>query len=148
MTDGTQRAHRLTLLGKSMAADLVENSYEDEEIDAELRQLGADPIAVGSRFANLVRDKLADHRRLAWQRDARNRLDQARAVLASTPEMPPWTTRGEAINVLEALRSGPHGAQIHTAFRNKTPEMWSDEELNALIRDIRGLLALSARGAE
>jgi hypothetical protein len=112
------------------------------ELDAKIRAEGGDPVAIGERGARLAEELLARRKRLQWQAKARGDMEAALAKMEAVPKTPKLP-RGELIDRIEAARHDARlRAPIAAAFRKRTAEESTDDELRRLLDEIEMLRAL------
>ena len=149
MADDRQDERALRGLRQRLAEEVLSADYPVEDIDDELRADGADPRRVGRRFSTLVKNKLDEHRRLAWRDRARANMDRVARVLAKVPSEPAPRNKAEALAMLSRLRTDARaGGLVSAAFRKKSPTESTEEEILALVDDVRKFLAISDDDAD
>ena len=124
--------------------DLLDPALPESGVDAELRALGIDPVALAKRGSRFVA-QVKEGERLSWQaraRDERGRLQNLAAK--STTRVLPNTSRKEILARLEALRTTDAnvGPAIKMAARKRKPEESTDEELRALLEEMEALRSI------
>ena len=113
-----------------------------DELDAKIRAGGGDPDAIGARGAKLAEQLLARRKRLRWQAKARAEMKSALAKMKEAPRTP-VLPREELLAKIEAARTdGRFRAPIAAAFRKRTAEESTDEELRGLLDEIEMLRKL------
>ena len=124
-------------------ADLAEiAAMTPAELDAKIRAEGGDPVAIGERGARLAEELLARRKRLQWQAKARGNMEATLAKMATAPKTPKLP-RKELIDRIEAARHDARlRAPIAAAFRKRTAEKSSDDELRRLLDEIEMLRTL------
>jgi hypothetical protein len=112
------------------------------ELDASIRAEGGDPKAIGERGARLAEELLARRKRLRWTAKARGNTESALAKMDAAPRTPKLP-RAELLARIEAARSdGRFKAPLAAAFRKRTAEESTDEELRRLLDEIEMLRTL------
>jgi hypothetical protein len=129
-----------------LAADVLADDYPVEAVREEIRELGGDPSDISARGAAFART-LIDERRLGWRSAARAKMDRTppreRSTIRNTLD------RATLVARLDAIRTSPAaGGIVSAAFRKKSRDESSDEELAALYDDIQELLALADEDEE
>jgi hypothetical protein len=124
-------------------ADLAEiAAMPARDLDAQIRAGGGDPEGIGARGARLAGELLARRKRLQWQAKARDDMNAALAKMATVPRTPALP-REELRRRIEAARSDARfGAPIAAAFRKRSAEESTDDELRRLLDEIEMLRAL------
>jgi hypothetical protein len=115
-------------------------AMSDAELDAHLAANGADPAKIRADGEALAKELDARHHRLAWQDEARAKLERfqtlaaaAAARTAGRPKLP----RAELLARLERARTDARfTSPVTVAFRNRKPEASTDEELQTLLDEI------------
>ena len=121
--------------------DLLDLQLPIAIVEDVVQQAGGDPGALVREGEAFVA-KLKEERRLAWQVTARQRGETFARNLARKP-VPATMSRADLIGRLNEARSdSKFGAPVVIAFRKRSPESSSDEELRALLEDIESLRAL------
>jgi hypothetical protein len=117
------------------AADEIE-AMSKEELAAAIRADGGDPDAIAAR-GKAHAEKLMERRtRLAWQAAAQSRLDRAHAVDGSIAA-PKGLSRSDMLaRIAEARRDPRADERVAIAFRKRSAEHSTDEELAELLREI------------
>jgi hypothetical protein len=112
------------------------------ELDASIRADGGDPEAIRARGLRLVEELMERRERLAWQAKARGDMQSAFAKMAGAPKTPKLPRR-ELLDRIEAARSdGRFQAPLAAAFRKRTAEESTDDELRRLLDEIEMLRML------
>jgi hypothetical protein len=112
------------------------------QLDASIREGGGDPDAIGARGAQLAAELLERRKRLRWQAKARGNMESALAKMAEAPKTPKLP-RPELLARIAAARSdGRFKAPIAAAFRKRTAEESTDDELRGLLDEIEMLRML------
>jgi hypothetical protein len=112
------------------------------ELDAAIRADGGDPDAIGERGARFAQEMLARRKRLRWQEAARTELEAMQAKVAGMPRTPALP-RAELIARLKAAQSDARFREpIAAAFRKRSAEESTEEELRLLLDDIEMLRRL------
>jgi hypothetical protein len=115
----------------------------DEEVAADLRDLGLDPAKVVAGGLSRVRSIL-DAERLSWQAEARNRVARMRAVTTAAEEVDEDASEAELEAELSHYRRDPAiGPQIEASFSKRTGGALSVEELRLLVARARQALLLA-----
>jgi hypothetical protein len=110
-------------------------------LDAEIRADGGDPAAIGGRGAALAK-KLLGERGLDWKSRAKGRAAEATKRIGSWPSFA-GLVRGELLARLETLRTDARfSAPVVAAFRKRTAEEASDDELRAILEEVEVLRRL------
>ena len=124
-------------------ADLAEiAAMSPGELDAKIRAEGGDPVAIGERGARLAEELLARRKRLRWQAKAHGEMGRALAKMKEAPKTPKLP-RAELLARIEAARTDLRfRAPVAAAFRKRTAEESSDEELARLLDEIEMLRKL------
>jgi len=141
--NGTKRTD-LELLAAIMQAEADDDLAEiaamsRAELDASIREGGGDPEGIRARGARLAQELGERRRRLAWQATARGDLESALAKMAGAPKTPKLPRR-ELLDRIAAARSdGRFEAPIAAAFRKRTAEETTDDELRRLLDEIEML---------
>ena len=125
----------------ALGDDLLDPSYPEAAIDAELAELGIDAVALAKRGSEIA-EALREQERLSWQRRARVRADRMKDIAARV-QAPASLERAAILQRLEELRVGPPGQTIAAAFRKRRAEESTDAELRALLEDMEALRAIS-----
>jgi hypothetical protein len=126
----------LSQIEASLDMDVLTDAYSDEEIDAFLRAAGGDPVAIGSRGAELGA-ALLTQQRLAWQETAKAARARMEAAVAR-PKIPPFPV-GDPIS---AILAAANQAGMRVALRGRKAEETSKEELEKLWIKIHEAMAL------
>ena len=126
----------LDRLDASLAKDVLTEAYTQEEVVEAIRAAGGDPAALGQRGAELA-NQLLKERRLSWKRAARQSLEEAQS--ASVEVDLGTLSRAELMEAIEEARKEPSLSGLVGAFRKRKPEQASEEELRALISEMRTL---------
>jgi hypothetical protein len=126
----------LDRLDASLAGDALTEAYTQEEVAEAIKAAGGDPAALGQRGAELAKQLLKE-RRLSWRRPARQRLEEAQSV--SVEVNLATLSRGELLEAIEEARKEPSLGGLVGAFRKRKPEQASEEELRALLSEMRTL---------
>jgi len=112
------------------------------DLDASIRASGGDPDAIGARGARLAEELLARRKRLRWQAKAHGDMASALAKMNEAPRTPKLP-RGELLARVEAARDDARfRAPIAAAFRKRTADESTDEELRGLLDEIEMLRKL------
>ena len=126
-----------------------EAALEDYPLDVaqqELRDAGADPAEIGAWGASLV-DELKKKRRLAWQEEARAKIQKVRSLDAKRAERAPvgGLSRGELLARIERAQQDPRlGGELAIAARNlEIIGEASDEALREELDQLETLAELS-----
>jgi hypothetical protein len=117
------------------------------ELDAEIRAAGGDPDAIGRRGAALA-SKLLPERGLDWKARAKAR---AAETIKRVGEWPSFAglTRTELLARLQAARTDARfSAPVVAAFRKRTSDESSDDELRAILEEVEVLRRLKAPEGE
>jgi hypothetical protein len=124
-------------------ADLAEiAAMPAAELDAQIRADGGDPEAIGARGARLAEELLARRKRLQWQAKARGDMNAALAKMATVPKTPALPRR-DLLDRIEAARNDARfRTPIAAAFRKRTADESTDDELRRLLDEIEMLRAL------
>ena len=111
-------------------------------LDASIREGGGDPDAIAARGVRLVEELMERRRRLEWQAKARGNLEASLAKMAEAPKTPKLP-RHELLARITAARSDARWkAPIAAAFRKRTAEESTDDELRRLLDEIEMLRTL------
>jgi hypothetical protein len=124
-------------------ADLAEiAAMTPAEVDAAIRAEGGDPDAIAARGLRLVEELMERRDRLQWQAKARGDMEAALAKMAQAPKTPKLP-RAELLARLTAARSDARfNAPIAAAFRKRTAEESTDDEIRRLLDEIEMLRIL------
>jgi hypothetical protein len=145
-TGGKKRTDEELLEAIDQAAaddDLAEiAALTSEQVDATIRAQGGDPEAIGARGAQLARELLERRKRLAWQGEARRGLEAAQAKMAQAPRTPKLPRPELLARLAAAQKDARFSAPIAAAFRKRTAQESSDEELRRLLDEIEMLRML------
>ncbi len=134
----------LDALEDVVARDFAESASRGE-IEAELRRVGIDPVALASRSRDLVGEKLDG--RASWKTRAREQLSAARSKVQSSTRRYAAMTRDQLLAHLEALRNHASlSAPVTAAFRKRDPTEASDDELRAILSDMDSLVSIASDG--
>jgi hypothetical protein len=111
-------------------------SMSNEELEALIASEGGDAAGMRAR-GEAQGEKLLDRRaRLAWTKAAQARIDRVQAM-AKEPRVRENLPRAELLARIESARNHPKlAAPIAIAFRKRTADDSSDEELHALLEEI------------
>ncbi len=122
-------------------------AMSDAELDAYLTAHGGDPAKLRADGEALAKELDARHDRLAWHGEMDKKLDDFRAVVATTRAAPrPKLSRDELLARLKSARADARfAAPVAALFRDKTPEASTDEELLALLDQIELLAKLEEK---
>jgi hypothetical protein len=113
-----------------------------EALDASIRANGGDPDAIAARGVQLVQELLERRQRLDWQAKARANMEDALAKMATAPKTPKLP-RGELLKKIDAARTDARfKAPIAAAFRKRTADESTDDELRRLLDEIEMLRTL------
>ena len=111
-------------------------AMSDAELDACLREHGADPAAIRAGGKAQANELLAARARLSWHgavAETRRRVEAIATSLASTARL----TREELLARLEAARTSPRFAvPVAAMFHKKKPEASTDEELQSMVEQL------------
>jgi hypothetical protein len=123
--------------------DLAEiEAMSPAELDASIRAGGGDPDAIAARGLRLVEELLERRQRLDWQAKARGNMESALAKMATAPKTPKLP-RGDLLKRIDAARTDARfKAPIAAAFRKRTAEESTDDELRRLLDEIEMLRTL------
>jgi hypothetical protein len=123
--------------------DLAEiEAMSPAELDASIRAEGGDPEGIRARGVRLIEELMERRQRLAWQAKARGDMEGAFAKMAEAPKTPKLP-RPELLAKIEAARSdGRFKAPLAAAFRKRTAEESTDDELRRLLDEIEMLRML------
>ena len=130
--------------------DLLDVSLPESAVDAELKALGIDPVALATKGSEFVA-RAKEEERLSWQARAREeRATLQRLAANSTTRVLPNTPRKEILARLEALRMNDAnvGPAIKMAARKRKPEESTDEELRALLEEMEALRSIEDNDEE
>jgi hypothetical protein len=112
------------------------------EVDASIRANGGDAEGIRARGLRLVEELIERRQRLAWQAKARGDMETALAKMVEAPKTPKLP-RPELLAKIAAARSdGRFKAPIAAAFRKRTAEESTDDELRRLLDEIEMLRML------
>ncbi|MCA9670846.1 MAG: hypothetical protein KC503_34855 [Myxococcales bacterium] len=142
MSEKPSADERLRRLEAELDADLLDaDATSAREVDDELRAGGADPAEVRARSATFMQELLAQ-RSPEWRQTARARLERMRQAVTRASERIK-RTRDEMIRYLERAQGDPVlQAPVVAAFRGRTPEDFSDDELAEIVDEVQGLKRL------
>jgi hypothetical protein len=126
----------LDRLDASLASDVLTEAYSQEEVAEAIKAAGGDPAKVGQRGAEMAK-QLLKKRRLDWQRTAKERL--AETQRASVELDLTRLSRKELLEAFDEARRDPSLSGLVGAFHKRKPEQASEEELRALLSEIRTL---------
>ncbi|MGA7743880.1 MAG: hypothetical protein WBP56_02695 [Polyangia bacterium] len=131
----------LAQLDASLAEDVLTEAYADDEIATFLRAANGDPEAVGRRGAALAAE-LLDRRRLAWQDQARRRIERtlpafdARADYSGLGKL-------QLLGLLDRARNNPRlSGPVSQLFHRRKPEDITEDELRELLVEVDALAAM------
>lgn len=124
--------------------DLLDAALPESVVDAELKAMGVDPVALAKRGIEFAL-KAKEEMRLSWQKNARE--DKARLQsLASkaTTKVPALIGRQAILARLEALRDtgSAVGPAIKMAARKRKPEESTDDQLRVLLEEMEALRSI------
>jgi hypothetical protein len=125
-------------------------SKTDDEIARAIEAEGGDAKGIGERGAALAARLLERRERLSgWQERAAAALAKATARARQLPRTPPSLGRAELERRLSIARADPRfTAPVAAAFRNRSAEESTDEELAALLDEIEILKGLAREPGE
>jgi hypothetical protein len=123
--------------------DLAEiEAMSPDELNASIRADGGDPEAIGARGAKLAEELLARRKRLRWQAKAHGDMGRAFAKMQEAPRTPALP-RAELLARIEAARvDARFRGSIAAAFRKRTADESTDDELRGLLDEIEMLRKL------
>jgi hypothetical protein len=111
------------------------------DLDAEIRAAGGDPDAIGRRGAALATKHLPE-RTLDWKERAKARKDAMDRSVGEWPQLA-GLSRKDLLERLRAARiDARFSAPIVAAFRKRTEEESTDDELRAILEEIEVLRRL------
>jgi hypothetical protein len=109
------------------------------ELDASIRAEGGDPEAIGARGARLAEELLGRRKGLRSQAKAHGDVASALAKMKEAPRTP-ILPRADLLARIEAARSDARlRTPIAAAFRKRTAEESTDDELRGLLDEIEML---------
>jgi hypothetical protein len=124
-------------------ADLAEiEALSEDALDAQIRAAGGDPDAIGRRGAALAEELLARRKRLDWQAKARGDMQAALAKMATAPRTPKLPRADLLALIRAAQKDARFRSPITAAFRKRSAEECSDDELRRLLDEIAMLRKL------
>jgi hypothetical protein len=125
--------------------DLAEiEAMSPAALDASIRADGGDPEGIAARGLRLVEELTLRRKRLAWQAKAHGDMHGALGKMAEAPKTPKLP-RDELLKRVNAARAdGRFHAPIAAAFRKRTAEESTDEELRGLLDEIEMLRMLES----
>jgi len=126
----------LERLDESLAKDVLTDAYSPDEVNAAIRAAGGDPAALGQRGAELVKQLLKE-RRLSWREAAKQSLAETQSV--SDDADLATLSREQLLRAIEEARKEPSLSGVVGAFHKRKPEQASQEELRALLSEMRTL---------
>jgi hypothetical protein len=146
MMNGKKRTHEDLLAAIEQAGaddDLTEiEAMSPAALDASIRADGGDPEGIAARGLRLVEELTERRKRLAWQAKARGDMQSAFAKMAEAPRTPALP-RDELMKRINAARADARlHAPIAAAFRKRTAEESTDDELRRLLDEIEMLRML------
>lgn len=129
-----------------LEAEILDTSVtSDEEIEQQLRDLGADMEDLNERGAHF--QNMADQP--AWQSRAKAHITRRQQILERPPRERPLLSRNMLLSSIEQARHDPlFGQEIATYFRHRAPEEATDEELLGLLEDLETLRDLIEGNAQ
>jgi hypothetical protein len=129
--------------------DLVDeiDAMSPDEVDRALDAAGGDAAGTAKRALAQIAALKERHARLAWQDEARAKLEAGRAAFAAVRARRPKLTREELLARIDAAQKDARFATpIVTFFRKRTSAETTDEELEALLDEIETARELEGRG--
>lgn len=130
-------------LGDHLAEQILTRAVPLADVDAALRSHGADPVAIGQRGVELVA-RLRDEQRLAWQAEARERVERMRAAVTETEAVDDDASEAELEAELARYRRDPTlGGQLETYFSKRIGGTLTVDELRELVTRARQAAALA-----
>jgi len=145
-SDRRSDADLVRAVGVDLAEDVLADEYPVAEVEAELRNAGAEPEGLGQWGSTLVRD-LAKKRRLAWQSEAVKMRETMQSKLAGRQSVA-LLPRAELLRRLEAARLDPRlSGPVAIAARNLSGEA-SEDELRQIVEDIEALALLAGKASD
>ncbi len=124
------------------------DAMSGDEVDAELRSFGGDPVQIRAKGAALAAQLHKEHTGesetstttsttppLAWEASAQAKLDDVRRLAGTVRKTK--LPRADLLAKVDAARSDPRFKQkVGALFRKRTPEESSDEELETILEAI------------
>jgi len=104
------------------------------ELEAEVRADGGDPEAIRRRGAALAA-KLLPEREVDWKSRARSRLEELKKKVGEWPSFA-GLSRSELLARLRAMESDPGASGLVLAFRKRSGDEPTDDELRAILDEI------------
>jgi hypothetical protein len=118
-----------------------------EALEAEVRADGGDPDAIGRRGAALAKERLAE-RGLDWKARAKDRAAETTRRAGAWPSFG-QIPRAELRARIDAARADARfSAPVVAAFRKRSAEAATDDELRALLEEIEVLRRLHGEPTE
>ncbi len=135
---GSKSEAELWLSLQQVDEDVLADDYPMELIDEELRAAGADPVACAEKGRAIAAQAMR-RRRLAWQDEARARIAEMKRAGSRQLRL---DLSGAALR--QALeRAASHPAVAAAAFRKRSHDKMSDDELRELLADLEDVIARS-----
>ncbi len=121
--------------------DLLRDESPVANADTVLREAGEDPVEVGQRGAAFVAQLLKKNR-LSWQERARRRIAELAGKTSSRLRI---DLAGDELRAAidRAGRREAIGPELAAAFRKRSNQEMTDEELRELLADIEDVIGIS-----
>ena len=153
MTDAAKKKDKATLdaIFRASEAEAIERyaTMGDDEVDAELRAGGIDPVALRAEGDALGAKLAAQRERLAWKEPAAEELARARKIVRDVQSRRTRLPRAEMLARLTAAKSDSRfSGQLAAMFRKRTAEESTDDELAQLLEEIEILAELDPKDAK
>lgn len=130
-------------LGDHLDAQVLTGAVPLADVDAELRRHGGDPAEIGRRGVDLVA-RLRDEQRLAWQAEARERIERMKAAAAEAHAVGDDASEVELLAELDRYKHDPAlGGQLEAYFSKRTGGALTIEELRVIVGRARQAAALA-----
>ena len=114
------------------------------ELEAEVRADGGDPVAIRQRGAALAA-KVLPERAVDWKSRAKARLDELKKRVGEWPSFA-GLSRNELLARLRAAQADPGlSGPVALAFRKRSAEDATDEELREILEEIAVLRKLAEK---
>lgn len=139
--------NELWLALQTLDDDLLNTDLPEAVVDAELKALGVDPVALAKRASVFVL-QVKEQERLSWQTRAREQKDRLEVLASqSVSSLPALMSRQQVLDRLDELRQADVdvGPAIKMAARKRKPEQSTDEELRVLLEEMEALRSIAMK---